>query len=239
MTTQQPSTVNRSKANRRCIVLAVIAMGSMTEPSFSQNITNETQISGLNPFTHSVSIPATSDPGTIRFESVKATKVFTKVKSTRNLGYCEDLQFRDPGGSTYCPSRQDDSPAPAYKVTYSYQGQPLTPDEYGNRYFTFQVYFRPEELPPAFRRAVSTGMKRTELATYFDVATSRQTIRTAVIDETHSRFCDGNYMDGFWIQNNPNCRDEIRSKLETVPSEYITVQVNPASSRGQETVAAR
>ena len=56
-----------------------------------------------------------------------------------------------------CPYTQNMSPAPAYKVTYSFTGPPLASDEYGNRYFTFRVYFRPEELAPTVRRAISAG----------------------------------------------------------------------------------
>jgi hypothetical protein len=170
-------------------------MGITTQPFFAQNITQDTQIEELHPFTHFVSIPAGSDPATIKFERLRATKVFTKVKSTRNPGYCKDLQFRDPGGSVYCPYNQSESPATAYEVTYSYHGQPLTSDEYGNRYFTFQVYFRPQELPPALQRAISGKMKRDELATYFNVATARPLVLTAVSDQVKSSFCDGSYVD--------------------------------------------
>ncbi len=98
----------------------------------------------LHPFTHQASIPATAQPATIAFQKVKATKVFTTVSSTMDPDYCKDLQFRDPGGSLYCPQIQYQSPAPAYEVTYSYKDQPMASDEYGNGNFTFQVYFRPE-----------------------------------------------------------------------------------------------
>ena len=96
---------------------------------------------------------------------MKATRVFTKEKIIVDPGYCKDLPFRDPGGSMYCPYTEDESPALAYEVIYSFKGEPS--DEYANRYFTFQVYFRPEELPATLRRALSAGkMKRAELATY-------------------------------------------------------------------------
>lgn len=224
---------------QRSIILGIIAVGVTAQPFFAQNTARETQFEDLHPFTHFVSIPADSDPATIRFEKVKTTEVFTKVKSTSNLGSCEGLQFRDPGGSMYCPYIQEESPEPAYEVTYSYRGQPLTSDEYGNRYFTFQVYFRPEELPPALRRAISDKMRRGELSTYFNVATSRAPVRTAVIDQANSNFCDGNYVDGYWVQNDPNCRDKVSSKVVTAPSEYIKVQVDPVSPRTQQTLAER
>jgi hypothetical protein len=224
---------------QRSIILGLIGVGVTAQPFFAQDTTKRTQIEVLHPFTHFVSIPGDSDPATIKFEKVKTTNIFTRVKSTSNLDSCEDLQFRDPGGSMYCHYIQEESPETAYEVTYSYTGQPLTSDEYRNPYFTFQVYFRPEELPPALRRAISGKMKRDELATYFNVATSRPPVRTAVIDQANSSFCDGNYVDGSWVQNNPNCRDKVSSKVVTTPSEYITVQVDPVSPRAQQTVAER
>jgi hypothetical protein len=255
MTTQQQMTMNRSRLNRRTMVLGLIITG-MVAPFFVGNDANsslalsaavrspkggvETHTKDLHPFTHFASIPVSSDPAKIKFEKVKATRVFTKEKSTIDPGYCKDLPFRDPGGSMACPYTQDESPAPAYEVTYSFKGQPLASDEYGNRYFTFQVYFRPEELPPALRSALSIGkMKRAELATYFNVATSRAPVRTAVINEANSSLCDGNYVDGNWIQKDPNCNDKVSFKTEIRPSDYITVQVDPVAPRPQPAVASR
>jgi hypothetical protein len=192
----------------------------------------ETKVEDCNPFTHVADIPVSSDPATIKFEKVKATKVFTKVKFTRNEKDCRELQFRDPGGSMYCPYTQDESPEAAYEVTYSYTGEPLASDEYGNRNFRLQVYFRPEELPPTLRRAIAAGkVKRAELASYFDVTTSHLPVREAVIDQANSRFCDGNYMDGNWIRHDPNCQDQVSVKTVTGPSEYITVRVEPTLTR--------
>jgi hypothetical protein len=192
----------------------------------------EIQIEDLHPFTHLASIPADSDPESIKFEKVKATKVFTERRSTIEPRYCDDLQFRDPGGSMYCSQVHEGSPTLAYEVTYSFTGQPLASDEYGNRHFTFQVHFRPEELPRALRTAISAGkVKGAEIATYFNVATSRTPIRATVIDEPNSSFCDGNYMDGNWIQKDPKCQDKVSFKTVTIPSDYITVRVEPASPR--------
>jgi hypothetical protein len=229
------------------MIFALVGMGLAVQPFFAENVSRgltlvtpdnsakhgpKTQIEDLHPFTHFSTIPASSDPGTIKFEGVKTTKVFTKVKSKMDQGYCADLQFRDPGGSMYCPYVEQESPVSAYEVTYSYTGEPLASDEYGNRYFTFNVHFRPEELRAALRTALSAGrMKRTELATYFDVTTSRLPVRAAVIDEANSSFCDGNYMDGNWIQNDPRCKDKVSFNTVTVPSAYITVRVEPVSSR--------
>jgi hypothetical protein len=232
-------------------------MAMMAHPFFAKSATNGSlessvaapislergigiHIEDLNPFTHRASIPANSNSATIKFENVKATKVFTKVESTMDPGYCEDLKFRDPGGSMYCPYTQDQSRTPAYEVTYSFMGEPLASDEYGNRYFQFQVYFRPEELPPALRRGLSAGeVKRAELATYFNVTTSRQLVRAAVIDEAQSSFCGGNYVDGDWIQNDPHCMDKISLKTVAMPSDYITVRVEPVSPRPQQAAEER
>jgi hypothetical protein len=248
---QHQQVTGQRSANGRPMILALIIVGIVALPFLAENVANGslrlsaatrstkngaiTQIKDLHPFTHFASIPASSDPAKIKFEKVKATRVFTKEKSVLDPGYCKDLPFRDPGGSMYCPYTEDESPAPAYEVTYSFKGQPLASDEYGNRYFTFQVHFRPEEVPPGLRRALSIGkMKRSELATYFNVATSRPAVRAAVIDEANSSFCDGNYIDGNWIQKDPNCKDKVSFKTVTRPSDYITVQVDPVSPRAQQ-----
>jgi hypothetical protein len=228
------------------MILALVGMTIMAQPFFGKDAANdaagsvkrgvETHIENLHPFTHVASIPATSDPATIKLEKVKVTKVFTKMKSTMNPGYCNDLQFRDPGGSMYCDYKQDELPAPAYELTYSFSGEPLASDEYGNRNFTFQVYFRPEELPPTLRRALSIGKtNRAELATYFKLATSRPSVPAAVLDEANSSICDGNYMDGNWIHNDPHCQDKVSFKTVTMPSDYITVQVESVGPRPQQT----
>src|SRR5258708_9239618 len=249
MKEHQQVTGQRS-SSRRPMTLALIIVGIGALPFVAENVASGTlelsaatrstkngvitQIKDLHPFTHVASIPASSDPAKIKFEKLKATRVFTKEKSVLDPGYCKDLPFRDPGGSMYCLYTEDETPAPAYEVAYSFKGQPLASDEYGNRYFTFQVYFRPEELPPGLRRALSIGkMKRSELATYFNVATSRPAVRAAVIDEANSSFCDGNYMDGNWIQKNPNCKDKGSFKTVTRPSDYITVHADPVSTPTQ------
>src|ERR1700680_517099 len=117
MPTQQQMTLHRSRLNRQPMILASIIMG-MVAPFFVGNVANsslalsaavtsskrgvETQIKDLHPFTHFASIPVSSDPAKIKFEKVKATRVFTKEKSTIDRGYCKDLPFRHPGGSMSC-----------------------------------------------------------------------------------------------------------------------------------------
>jgi hypothetical protein len=248
---QEQQTTGPSSANRRIIPLAVLGVGVVALPYFAGKVDNgslalsaavtspkpgaETKIKDLHPFTHFASVPAGSDPAKITIEKVKVTRVFMKEKTIVDRDYCKDLPFRDPGGSMFCPYTEDVSPMPAYEVMYSFKGQPLASDEYGNRYFTFQVYFRPEELSPGLRRNLSTGrVRRAELATYFNVTTSRPAVRAAVVDEANSSFCDGNYIDGNWIQKDPSCTDKVSFKTVTRPSDYITVQVDPVSPRAQQ-----
>jgi hypothetical protein len=140
----------------------------------------------------------------------------------------------------YCPFIQDESPATAYEVTYSFKGEPLASDEYGNHNFTFQVYFKPEELPSTLQSAISTHkVKRAELATYFNVTTSRLPVHGVIIDEGHSSFCAGHFVDVEWVQNDPDCHDKVSLKNVTTLSDSITVQVEPISPRPQEAVASR
>ena len=234
MTTQQKITMHFSRWNRRSIVLALVGLGFMAPPSFAQDTAD------FHPFTHFASIPASFDPAMIQFEKVRAMKVFTEVKSIRDPGYCHNLQGNEPGGSMYCPFIQHESPATAYEVTYSFKGEPLASDEYGNHNFTFQVYFRPEELPSTLQTAISAHkVKRTELATYFNVTTSRPLVRGSVIDEANSSFCAGHFIDVDWVQDDPHCQDKVRFKRVITPSDNITVQVEPISPRPRESVASR
>jgi len=253
MTIQQ--IINYAGLGRRPIILGLIGMGIMTQPFFAENTSTwlplasaaaarsdargvQTQIEDLYPFTHLASIPAGSDPASIKLEKVKAAKVFTQRKSAMDAGYCYDLQFRDPGGSLYCRYVQEESPTLAYEITYSFTGQPLASDEYGNRNSTFRVYFRPEELSQALRRDLSASkVKRAELATYFNVTTSRLLARVTVIDGANSSFCDGNYIDGNWTRKDPKCQDKVSVKTVTTASDYIRVRVEPASPWTQGTVA--
>jgi hypothetical protein len=192
----------------------------------------ETSIEDLRPFNHLASIAATSNPQTIKFERVKLTGVFTKVKLTSDQGYCKELQFRDPGGSMYCPSKRYESPAAAYEVTYSYIGQPLASDEYRNSYsrYEFQVYFRPGELTPTVRNAIAVGKaNRPELASYFKITTARLPAQFTVIDLKNSSFCAGFHADGNWMLHHPGCKEHISYITVTRPSDYLTIRVEPVS----------
>ena len=140
----------------------------------------------------------------------------------------------------YCPYTEDQSPAAAYRVTYSYRGQPMASDEYGNTYYTFSVYFRPEELSPVVREALAKPkVSKADAAEYFDLTTDRTPIRQVVIDDAASTFCGGNFVKGgLWTHTDSKCQDKIVYNTITAPSDYITVKVDPSSS-GREDTASR
>ena len=189
------------------------------------------QTKDSQPFTHLAQIAADSDKGTIKFQSAKIVDVPTRVTYTMNQRYCEELSFRDPGGSLYCPYTQTSESVTAYELTYSYIGQPLPSDGYADRKFTFQVYFRPDELPPQVRRDFTAKKpNRTDFAEYFKVSTVQEPARRIVIDETRSHLCDGNFLDGAWTHTDANCNYEIYTKVVATPSDYITVRVDPVSA---------
>jgi hypothetical protein len=120
----------------------------------------------------------------------------------------------------------------AYEVTYSFVSQPLASDEYGNRNFTFQVYFRPDELAPEMRQALSAKKRnRADTVAYFTVNMYREPVRRIAIDEARSHFCDGSFQDGAWNHDNASCTDEISLKAIAVPSDFVTVRVDPVSAR--------
>ena len=185
----------------------------------------------LQPFTHTAYIPASADLSSIKFENVKAVKVATTRVVSADEGYCE-AGFPEPGGSLYCPSVRDGFPMPAFQVTYSFNGPPMSADEYGGTQFTFSVNMRPEELNPAVRQAISERkMSRREAAKVFEFATSRGSVSRLVIDDANSIFCAGKYTDGSWGRSQTNCQDKVTYKTVAVPSDYVAVTVNPASVR--------
>jgi hypothetical protein len=188
------------------------------------------QTQELGPFTHFARIPADSDTATIRLEKIRSVRVPQLVQYTAHAAYCRDMAFRDPGGSMYCPESRTIGTAAAFEATYSYTGQPLASDEYHVGRYTFQVYFRPDELASEVRAAIETGKwKATYLAEYFMLHTDPESVHRAVIDESQSKFCDGNFVDGNWTRTDPACRDQIAYATATVLSGYLTVKVDPIS----------
>jgi hypothetical protein len=207
--------------------LALVLAGSLANASQTQ-----VTIKDLHPFTHVVRLVAGADLSSIRFRRVKLVKVPTKLSSATDTDYCRELAFRDPGGSLFCPRVQLQDFTPAYEVTYSYQGQPMASDEYGNRNFTFSIYFRPEEFTPATRAMLSRGKSaRTDVAAIFNLTTSRDPEQRIVIDEAGSTFCEGTYIDGAWKQANPQCKDQVKSKTVEALPDYVTIRVEPVPSR--------
>lgn len=182
-------------------------------------------IKDLNPFTHAVRIPADADLSSIRFEQAKLVKVPTKFRVAENERYCEQLAFRDPGGSLYCPYTAFEGTAPAYEITYSYDGPATASDEFGGNHFTFRAYFRPEEFSAATRKMFLEKAARSDLAAVFHLTSSREPERRVVIDEGNSRFCEGNYVDGAWQRKDTLCNESIKYKTVTVPSEYVTIRI--------------
>jgi hypothetical protein len=210
-------------------LVALPAMaGEMTKSHDSQSVV--VTVEALHPFTHVADIPEGSDTSSIRFESVKLVKVATESKSTTDWSACEEAANIEPGGSLYCPYTQLQSPEPAYQVTYSYRGQPMGSDEYGNGYFTFNVYFRPDELSPtAWKKLSEHAMAKADAAGFFELTTYRAPVQEVVIDEAASTFCDGNFVDGLWTHANSQCEDKIHDKTITALSSYVTVKVDPAA----------
>jgi len=187
------------------------------------------EFADLQPFTHIAHIPVDADLSSIRMEGIKAVKVATERRSVTNLHYCEQSYAAEPGGSMYCPEASNESYVPAYQVTYSYRGQPIASDEYGNTYFTFSVYFRSDELSPGVRRA-SGKMSRIAVSEFFLLTISRDWIPQVVVDQENSIYCDGNYLDGQWTHANTSCKDRTAYKTVTSASPYIAVKVEPATS---------
>ena len=195
------------------------------------------EITDLRPFTHVAEIPVGSQTSSIRIEGIKLVKIATKRRTVTNEVSCNQ-PWAEPGGSMFCQRTKDESPVPAYRVTYSYRSQPMASDEYGNPHFTFNVYFRPDEISPRLRERVASGkIGRAELAEFFDITTSREPVQETVIDETRSSLCDGNYVDGNWVHTDRKCEDNIAYRRVSMPTSYIRVEVNPGTSR-YETAAA-
>jgi hypothetical protein len=181
----------------------------------------------LQPFTHLARIPAGSDTSSIRFQKAKIVQIPTTIAYTTNPEYCKELTFRGPSASMFCPSARPVNSVTAYEITFSVVGPPLASDEYGNTTFSFDVYFRPDELAPDVRQAISNGKpSRSDVAGSFQVSTSREFVQKIVIDEAESHLCPGNYMDGSWTISDANCKDQVHYKAIAAPSDYTTVRID-------------
>jgi hypothetical protein len=180
---------------------------------------------GLGTVVRVAYIPAGSNLSSIKYQGTKAVTIATKSGVTMDARYCEEANRRDPGGSMYCPLVQPGAFERVYQVTYSYEGRPLASDEYGNTHFTFSVYFRPQEIAPAERQILLAKGARSDAAGLFAVTTSREDQARVAEDQEVSTHCEGSYVDGSWVQAEPNCKDHIQYKTVMVPSEYVAVKV--------------
>jgi len=197
--------------------------GTIAAPAPVASVAPSGQIDQLNPFTHVVSLPATVDPSTIRFEKLKMVELASKTKTTTaDAANCKDRQFRDPDGTT-CQTVTVEERVKALEATYSFSGPVLSAGETIPGRETFSVYFRPEEVGVDGPVA---KLKRDQAAALFHVSTYRAMVEQKVIDKEHSRFCEGSYADGAWVVKDPKCQDQRQYISQTVPSPNLTVQVD-------------
>jgi hypothetical protein len=178
-----------------------------------------------NPYTNIASIPATVDPSSIRFEKLKLVDLASKIQTTTDPADCKQRQFREPDGSG-CETVKVLEKVKAIAVDYSYVGpQSSTGEgEIGPTRSSFTVYFRPEELGMS---AAPSKMNREQANSLFEVSTSRPVVQEKVIDQQNSHFCEGNYVDGNWVQKDAGCQQQVQYKTQAMPSQYWAVQVSP------------
>ena len=203
---------------------AIIVMGS-TAAAAPAGAGETVELTDPRPFTHVAYIPTGADLSSIRFEGIHAVKVAVNRRQISGASDCEQ-PWSEPGGSMYCQHSEEGAYAPAYRVTYSYRGQPMASDEYGNTYFTFDVYFRPDEIGPELRRALSSGkIGRRVAAEFFALSTYRGSVQEVLVDIANSSFCDGSYVDGNWVHAETKCEDRIAYIDVASASPYIAVRV--------------
>jgi len=176
----------------------------------------------IDPFTHTVSIPATVDPATIRFEKLKSVELASKIETTNKTADCKERQFRDPDG-TSCQSVKVIERVKALEASYSYVGPELSAGETIPGRQSFSAYFRPEEVN---LDGPANKLKRDQAAALFHVNTFRSVVEQKSIDKQNSHFCEGNYVDGNWVQKDANCKDQIQYVSQKVPSPNWTVQID-------------
>ena len=100
---------------RHSIQLVMIGSALALLASAANSGQDLVSVKDLDPFIHVVRIPADSDLSSIRFEQVKLVKLPAKLRIAQNTRYCEELAFRDPGGSLYCPDATPEGATPAYR----------------------------------------------------------------------------------------------------------------------------
>ena len=213
--------------------LTVVATLGTVVATVSAQGTNQrlTGSPSLETGAHVARIPVGSNLSSIRFEGVKTVLIPTQNKVSIDTRYCAEAAVRDPGGSMYCPAVEPETYVRVYQLTYSYEGQPLASDEFGNTHFTFNVYFRPEEIGPEAQKVLSQRHARPDAAELFELTTSTEWVARVAVDRDNSKFCNGNYADGAWAREDSQCKDTVNFKTISVPSEYIAVTVELASTR--------
>jgi hypothetical protein len=196
--------------------------GTIAAPAASMAVKQSDQ---LNPFTHVASIPANVDPSTIRFEKLKTVELASKT-STSTDPNCKDKQFREPDASN-CQTVKVEEKVKAVEAMYSYNGTVISAGESVPGRDSFSVYFKPEEVATD---GPADKLKRDQAASLFQVNIYRGTVEQKVIDKANSHFCEGSYVDGSWVRKDPTCQDQVQYINQTVPSPYLTVQVDRRAS---------
>ena len=196
--------------------------GTIAAPVGVAPVKQAGQLDQINPYTHVASIPATVDPSTIRFEKLRMVELASKTKTTSDSQDCKERQSREPDGSP-CQTATVVERVQAVEATYSYNGPAVSSGEATPGRDTFSVYFRPEEVGVD---GPVQKLKRDQAASFFHMSTYRAMVEQKVIDKEHSHFCEGNYVDGSWVRKDPKCQDQVQYTNQTVPSQYLTVQVD-------------
>ena len=164
--------------------LTVVATLGTVVATVSAQGTNQrlTGSPSLETGAHVARIPVGSNLSSIRFEGVKTVLIPTQNKVSIDTRYCAEAAVRDPGGSMYCPAVEPETYVRVYQLTYSYEGQPLASDEFGNTHFTFNVYFRPEEIGPEAQKVLSQRHARPDAAELFELTTSTEWVARVAVD---------------------------------------------------------
>jgi hypothetical protein len=186
------------------------------------------RIEDISPFGGVALIPADADTRSFRFEGLKAVRIPTRIRYTADPHYCRDT-VAQAAGSMFCPQVHMEASIDAYRVTYSYTGEPLASDDRSGRRFTLEVYFRPSDLPQPLLTLLAADRSpgRALASPYFEVAASRPLVHSFVSDDARSRHCAGYYIDGSWVQFDDDCEETLRTKPAELPSDFITVKVTP------------
>ena len=212
---------------------AVLSTGLLF-PVCAVEMPNTRRAEKLNPFTHQAQAPEGTDLKSIRLEKARPVMVPTTITYGTNVRYCEEASYRDPGGSAYCPSARSTSRAAAYELTYSFAVPASLSEESGQRHATFRVYFRPEELAPEIRAALSSHEQdRADIAAYFVVNASQESVERLVVDGAHSSFCEGSFIEGNWTQSDSRCLQNVAYRTIASPSSYLTLTVE-ATTQARE-----